>query len=126
VPSKLRLALALVVIGAAAFAIFSPVQMGEALRREATTSSEMINLRATWGGTLLGIALAIGWARLETRGRFLLSVLMWIVAGIGIARVIGFVLDGGPDRLQWIWLVAEIVIVVVLAWLLHGRRTSAA
>ncbi len=126
VPSKPRAALAVVVMAMAVVAIFSPVQVGEALGREATTPSEAINLRATWGGTLLGIGAAIGLARSETRVRLLLSVLMWITAGIGIARAIGFVLDGGPDQLQWSWLVAEIAIVLVLAWLLHGRRTAAA
>jgi Domain of unknown function (DUF4345) len=124
VPSKPRLVLAVVVIAAAIAAILSPAQVGEALGRVATTPSEAINLRASWGGTLLGIGAAIGWARTETRGRLVLSLLMWIMVGIGSARALGFVLDGSPDRLQWVWLAAEIVIAVVCAWLL--RRPHAA
>ncbi len=106
----LRPAIAVVVLGAAVIAIFSPVEVGEVLGRTATTPSEMINLRATWGGTLLGLGLAIGLARTETRGRLLLSLLMWVMLGIGLARAVGFVVDGSPDGLQWVWLAAEIAI----------------
>lgn len=124
-PSKLRLALAIVVVVAAVAAILSPAAVGEALGRVATTASETINLRASWGGTLLGIGAAIGLAQTATRGRLIVSTIMWIVAGIGIARALGFVLDGGPDVLQWVWLVAEIVIVAGCAWWLRRPRSSA-
>jgi hypothetical protein len=119
VPSKLRIALAIVVGVIAVVAIFSPAAVGESLGRVATTNPEKINLRASWGGTLLGIGVAIGLAETAARGRLVVSTLMWIMAGIGIARAIGFVLDGGPDALQWVWLVAEIVIFAVCAWLLR-------
>jgi hypothetical protein len=119
VPSKLRIALAIVVVGAAVVAILSPTAVGEALGRVATTAPEKINLRASWGGTLLGIGAAIGLAQTATRGRLILSSVMWVVAGIGIARALGFVLDGGPDVLQWVWLVAEIAIVAVCLWWLR-------
>jgi len=116
--------LAFVVIAAAIVAIASPVEVGRALSRTATTSSEMINLRASWGGALLGIGAAIGWARTETRTRLAVSLVMWLMVGIGLARAVGFVLDGDPDRLQWLWLGAEIVIAAACAWWL--RRPIAA
>ena len=112
-------------MGVAVAAILSPVAVGEALGRSASTSSEMINLRASWGGTLLGLGAAIGLARTETRGRLLLSVLLWVIAGIVVARAVGFVLDGSPDGLQWVWLIAEIAIVAVCAWLLCRPRAAA-
>jgi hypothetical protein len=118
-----RVVLAVVVIAAAIVAIAAPVEVGRALGRTASSSSEMINLRASWGGALLGIGAAIGWARTETRGRLVVSLLMWLMVGIGLARAVGFVLDGSPDRLQWLWLAAEIVIASVCAWWL--RRPAA-
>lgn len=116
--------LAFVVIAAAIVAIASPVEVGRALGRTATTSSEMINLRASWGGALLGIGTAIGWARTETRGRLAVSLVMWLMIGIGLARAIGFVLDGDPDRLQWLWLAAEIAIAGACAWWLRRPVTG--
>lgn len=112
---------ALIVIAAAIAAIASPVEVGEFLGRPAATSSEMINLRASWGGALLGVGLAIGWAQRQTRAQRVVSWLMWLMVGIGLARAVGFVLDGSPDRLQWVWLGAEIVIAVVCAWWLRRR-----
>lgn len=123
-PSLPRLVLALVVIAAAVAAILSPVAVGEALGRPAaTTPSEMINLRASWGGALLGVGAAIGWARTETRARLVVSLVLWMMVGIGLARVVGLLLDGSPDRLQWLWLGAEVVIAAGCAWWL--RRPGA-
>ncbi|MSP62017.1 MAG: hypothetical protein EXR72_17135 [Myxococcales bacterium] len=47
------------------------------------------------------------------------------MAGIGIARAIGFGLDGQPDALQWMWLAAEAAIVVgcaIALRVIHRRR----
>lgn len=119
-----RRVLALVVIAAALVAIASPAAVGEALGRPASTPSEAINLRASWGGALLGIGLAVGWARTDSRARRIVSWVMWLMIGIGLARAVGFVLDGRPDRLQWVWLGAEVAIAAgCAAWL---RRPSAA
>ena len=124
---RLRHWLALVVIAVALVAIASPAEVGELLGRPAKSSSETINLRATWGGALLGVGLAIGWARHETRARRIVSWVMWLMVGIGLARAVGFVLDGDPDRLQWIWIVAEVLIASGCAgWLLRSapRRSA--
>ncbi|NUP08324.1 MAG: DUF4345 family protein [Polyangiaceae bacterium] len=108
-------------IGAAL--VFSPAVVGEALHRPAATQPEMINLRATWGGSLLGIGAFVAWLpAAKPWPRFVLGLLMWAMAGIGVARAIGFVLDGGPDTLQWVWLIAEIAIAAGCAVALRIRR----
>jgi len=96
--------------------MFSPLVVADVLRRPAASAPEMINLRATWGGSVLGLGAFIAWLS-EARPwkRFILGLLMWMMAGIGLARATGFALDGGPDALQWAWLIAEIVIAAACA-----------
>lgn len=86
----------------------------------------MINLRASWGGTLLGLAGFIGWLpALKPWSRFVIAVLFFAMLGIGSARVVGFAIDGHPDTLQWIWLVAEFAIVIVTGVLLVRGEVKA-
>lgn len=51
---------------------------------------------------------------------------MWVMAGVGLARVIGFVLDGPPDTRQLIWIGAEVVIVIACVFGLRAIATAAA
>jgi hypothetical protein len=102
--------------------VSTPGLVRDALGRTPATPSDWINLRATFGGTLVGLGVFLiwlpGWSPWQ---RTVQGLLLWSMAGIGIARLIGFLLDGSPDTRQWIWLVAEIVIVAVTGFLLYRR-----
>src|SRR5262249_48111615 len=111
--SPLQLGLGLAVVAFGGYLIASPLLVAEVLSRPHATTSQMINLRASWGGTLAGVGAFIAWVpALEPRRRAGLGLLLGLMAGIGLARTVGFVLDGHPDALQWFWLAAEVSIVV--------------
>ena len=117
-----QIAIALVLIAVGGWLIASPLVVAEALGRPHATSSQMINLRATWGGAVVGIGAFVGW--LPARASMIrggLGLLMCVMAGVGLARLTGFVIDGHPDGLQWAWIIAETVIVAGCA---IGLRTT--
>lgn len=88
-----------------------------------------INLRASYGGTLLGLGAFLVWLpAAKPWKRTILGLLGWAMAGIGAARLLGFVVEGSPDTRQWIWLIAEILIVAACTIILRrdARATPAA
>ncbi len=110
-PVQIIAGLALVAFGG--FLAMSPVWVATALDRPHETSSQMINLRASWGGAVIGIGAFLAWLPgLRPWSRTLVGLLMWAMAGVGVARAIGFVLDGDPDTRQFIWITAEAAIVI--------------
>jgi hypothetical protein len=114
-----------VVVGAiGAYLVVRPEVVRAALGRHPATTSDWINLRATFGGTLVGLgAFLAWWPAPRPWSRTVIGLLMWAMAGIGLARAIGFALDGSPDTRQYIWIVAEAAIVVIGAALLLRRRS---
>jgi hypothetical protein len=122
----IRIGLGALLAAAALVLIFSPLSVATALHRPAETSSQMINLRASWGGTLLGLAAFVAWLPgVRPWRRFVLGLVMWGMVGIGLARAVGFVLDGHPNTLQWIWMTAEIAIASACAFALVRGRSRA-
>lgn len=110
-PRAARVVVGLALAAFGLILVFLPLQVAAVLNRPPQTSPEVINLRASWGGTLLGLGAFVAWLEAARPWkRFVLGLLMWTMAGIGLARLVGFVLDGGPNALQWLWLGAEIVI----------------
>lgn len=108
---RLRLLAGLVVAGLGVTLVFSPLAVASLLGRPHATTSQMINLRATFGGSILGIGLFVAWLdAIRPWRRFTLGLLAWSMTGIGIARATGFLLDGSPNALQWLWMIAEIVL----------------
>jgi hypothetical protein len=113
----------IVLVGLGGYLVLAPEVVRDLLGRKPLTSSDWINLRATFGGTLVGLgAFLAWWPAPRPWTRTFIGLLMWSMAGIGVARAIGFVLDGNPDSRQYIWIIAEAVIVVVGAVLLRRRR----
>ena len=111
-----------VVALAGGYLVFAPDVVRSALGRTPATSSDWINLRATFGGTILGLGVFLVWLPAWSPWqRTVQGLLLWSMAGIGLARGIGFALDGGPDKKQYVWLVAEIAIVAVTGYLLYRR-----
>jgi hypothetical protein len=123
-PRRARLVLGIAIALAGLVLTFLPLEVAAVLNRAPKTSPEMINLRASWGGTLMGLGAFVAWLEaVKPWRRFGLGLLGWAMAGIGLARLIGFVLDGGPDTLQWVWLTAEIILAAGCAF---GLRKLAA
>ena len=89
----------------------------------ATKSTEVINTRASYGGTLMGLGAFVAWVpALKPWLRTVLGLLMWAMAGIGLARLVGFAVDGNPDGRQALWIVAEVVLVIGCAIGLRRMR----
>jgi Domain of unknown function (DUF4345) len=106
-----------------------PLITAELLGKPHDTSTQLINLRASWGGTLLGLGAFVAWLPAPRPwARAAVGLLMWVMAGVGAARVIGFVADGDPDTRQAIWITAEVAIVIACAIglrVLARRRATA-
>lgn len=108
---KARVAVGAIVAVVAIVLIFSPLEVATALHRPHDTAPQMINLRASFGGTLLGLGAFVAWLpSMRPWKRSFLGLLACGMLGIAAARAVGFLVDGHPDTLQWIWLSAEIVI----------------
>lgn len=119
----MRLVVGLLLAAFGLVLVFSPLRVAEVLHRPPTSQPAMINLRASWGGAVLGLGAFLAWLpALRPWSRTLLGLLGWAMAGVGLARAIGFVLDGGPDGRQWVWLVAEAVIAASCAIVLRRAR----
>jgi len=102
----------LLVVAFGAYLVFSPVMVADLLGKPHDTPTRMINLRASWGGTLAGIGAFVAWVPgFSPWWRAAAGLLMWSMAGIGAARLVGFALDGSPDTRQYIWITAEVALV---------------
>ena len=115
------------VVAIGIYLVLSPLTVAAVLARPHETSSQLINLRASWGGPVLGLGAFLVWSPgLRPWSRTVLGLLLWSMAGIGLARTIGFVVDGAPDTRQWIWLTLEVAIVIGAAFGLRvfARRSS--
>jgi hypothetical protein len=108
-----RLVLGLVLVAAGAYLALSPEKIVDWFGATPKTTSDVINLRASYGGTLAGIGAFIAWLpALRPWPRAVLGLLGWAMLGILAARLVGFATDGNPDSRQFIWVIAEVVLVV--------------
>ena len=120
-PGQLVLGAALIAFGV--YLALSPLVVADALGRPHETSSQMLNLRASWGGPVLGLGALIAWLpALRPWARTVLGVLLWGMLGIACARTIGWVLDGHPDNRQALWMFLEIAIAFGCAFGLRRQR----
>jgi hypothetical protein len=112
----LQIVLGLVILVAGAYLVLAPRVVADALGLPYETSTQKINMRASWGGVVVGLGAFVAWLQaLRPWSRAVTGLLLCAMAGIGVARAIGFVLDGNPDGKQWLWLGLEAVLVVVCA-----------
>ena len=118
----LQLVVGLAICAVGAVLVMSPTTVADALGKPHDTPTRMINLRASWGGTLAGIGAFVAWLPgWSPRWRVVVGLLMWAMAGIGAARLAGFAIDGSPDTRQYIWIIAEVVIVAGCAVALRRK-----
>jgi uncharacterized protein DUF4345 len=112
-----RFAIGLVIAAFGTYLALQPLVVADALDKPHGLSTQMINLRASYGGTLMGIGAFVAWIDgLRPWYRVVVGLLGWAMAGIGIARLIGFALDGEPDGRQFVWITAEVVIAAACAY----------
>lgn len=117
---RLRLVTGFTLAALGVILALSPLTVAALLSRPHETGPQMINLRASFGGSLFGLGLFVVWLdALRPWRRLWLGLLAFSMAGIGLARILGFALDGHPDTLQWIWLGLEIALVLGASVALH-------
>jgi hypothetical protein len=110
----LQIVVGSILVAAGCVLVAAPGLTRDMLTRTPKTPSDWINLRATFGGTLVGLGVFIAWLPAwRPWRRTVIGFLLWSMAAIGLARLVGFVVDGSPDTRQLIWVVAEIAIVAI-------------
>ena len=112
-----------VIVAAGAYLAWSPLLVADWLGKPHDTPTRMINLRASWGGTLAGIGAFVAWlpALAPPWWRVVVGLLLFTMAGIAAARLLGFAIDGSPDTRQYIWIVAEVALVIGCTFALVHR-----
>ena len=123
----LQIVVGLAIVAAGVYLALSPLVVADALGRPHETTSQLINLRASWGGAVMGLGAFVAWfPGPRPRLRALLGLVLWAMAGVGLARVTGFVLDGAPDTRQIVWITAEAALVIGCALGLRAIRSRRA
>jgi hypothetical protein len=120
---SVRLVVGLAIVAMGAILALSPLFVADLLGKPTDTPSQMINLRASWGGAVMGLGAFVAWLPgLVPWWRIVVGLLVWAMAGVGAARLLGFALDGSPDTRQYVWIVAEIAIVAAGGIALAKKR----
>ena len=118
----------------AAFAAFgigflaAPSELAELFFDAApTTSSGLIDMRATYGGLSIGAAVFFGLC--ANRREWLRPGLLgatFVIAGLAAGRVIGILMDGEPNVFMWLFLALEASAIALLGIALRQADQSSA
>lgn len=105
--------------------VFFPETLGLLITGSApTTSSGLIDMRATYGGMTLGVGVLFGLSAGDPRtvqiGVWGIIVVMMCMAG---ARLFGMIQDGTPNSIMYIYFAVEITMAILASWALR-RNTS--
>ena len=85
--------------------------------------SARIDVRATYGGFELGIATFLFLCVVRSQwNRIGLVASGFAVAGFGVGRLGGIVLEGGAEPLMWLFLGVEIVLTLAIVLVLRNTR----
>lgn len=83
------------------------------------TSSAMIDMRATYGGIALGLAIFWEWCTQESgRVRGGLFSSLTVLAATALGRILGILMDGAPNIFMFILLAAELLFVGLIVFAL--------
>ena len=79
-----------------------------------SSSSGLIDMRATYGGISLGFGVLLAYmVRRADMLRLGVWAVMLIVGGMALGRGIGMVLDGSPNTMMYVFLALEVAVVLV-------------
>ena len=106
--------------------VFFPSTLGLLVTGSApSTSSGVIDMRATYGGMTLGLGVLFGLLARDPRtvrlGVWGIIVVMICIAG---GRVFGMIQDGTPNSIMYIYLAAEILMVILASWALRQNTSK--
>lgn len=101
--------------------LFFPETLGLLVTGSApSTSSGIIDMRATYGGMTLGLGVLFGLSARDPRTVWLgvwgIIVVMICMAG---ARLFGMMQDGTPNSIMYIYFAVEVMIAVLAFWALR-------
>jgi hypothetical protein len=124
-----RLILALNSLGFAVLGLLFlvwPAGMAARIGLIATTPAAIIDVRAIYGGSGLGLAALLGFCAVSIGGAaFGLLAASCVYAGLACGRLIGILAAGGADLLSWALLVLEVIVLAAaLAALRHLKGHS--
>jgi len=111
---------AIIFIGYGILFMFSPINMLRwVAESEVTSSSAVIDIRATYGGMSLavGFILFMLSRRSQTLGLGLASTFV-LMLGMAIGRSIGILLDQDANNMMYIYLGLELSVVVISGYLI--------
>lgn len=101
------------------FLLFPSCMLTWVTNSTVTTSSALIDIRATYGGMSLavGIVLLLLARRAQTLGVGLTMTFI-LMLGMALGRIIGMLFDGQANQVMFVYLALELLVVVVSAYLI--------
>lgn len=104
--------------------LFFPVEVLRFVVEGSVSSpSGVIDIRATYGGMSLGIAVILFiLARKRSTIKLGLISVLAIMSGMAIGRSTGIYLDGSANRMMYVYLTIEVVVVLLSLALLKKQR----
>ena len=106
--------------------VFAPDTLATLITGAApATPSAMTDMRATYGGMALGLALIFGLcARNEGSVRLGVQGVLAVMVALAVARTLGILLDGAPNTFMFVLLLAEIVMAFLASFALRQARVE--
>ena len=106
--------------------VFAPDTLATLITGAApATPSAMTDMRATYGGMALGLALIFGLcARNEGSVRLGVQGVLAVMVALVVARTLGILLDGAPNTFMFVLLLAEIVMAFLASFALRQARVE--
>jgi|TARA_B110001469_G_scaffold13054_1_gene13217 hypothetical protein len=100
------------------FIVFPQEALQMLVQGKVSTRSELIDLRATYGGMMIGLGLLLFILanNVSTIKVGLLAVFILMLC-MALGRIVGIVIDGEPNQLMYIYLALELL-ACALSWLL--------
>lgn len=90
-----------------------------------TTSSGIIDMRATYGGICLGFGLLLAYCARDRKStvKGLWAVIL-VVGGMALGRLMGVVIDDNPNVMMYIFLGLEVTIVTIAVIVLRKMEDN--
>ena len=89
------------------------------------STSGLIDMRATYGGMSLAIGIILGiLAKEATTVRLGITSLIIIMGGMATGRLLGIVIDGNANGVMYLYLAAEILVIILALVSLHTQKQA--